>query len=159
LDCLFDLRKLLIICHYCKTPRANNLPLHTIQEMMAEFIWFSIVEEDTKPKFRDYPIIFAQGPSKKEIQKYSIIIKDLEIELPQNTSFIESFDYLIKTYYVLNINFPSILKVCFDFIMLNIYKIKTKSKIDTKKPEIENRYSKPNNFLFNVESWIEQNSK
>lgn len=74
--------------------------------------------------------------------------------LPDNTSFFQAFDYLIQAYYVFNCDVPKILIVFFNFVMINIYEIETKSKYDPKKPNIEDNYMRPLDFLHKVQQYL-----
>ncbi|KAL5278046.1 hypothetical protein ACFFRR_002970 [Megaselia abdita] len=153
-DCLTGIRKLLTICHYTKTPNGPKNPSYTIQEMMKEFITYSTMDEDKKPEFKEHPIIVAQGSSKKAIWKYFIQIGDVLLELPHQTKCIRAVDYLLRCYYVFNIEFPKIISVFFNFIMVNIYDISIKSKYDPKKAKIEDLHSRSRDFLKKVQKYL-----
>lgn len=64
--------------------------------------------------------------------------------------FNQAFDNLLRTYYVLNIEFPKSISVFLNFIMVNIYEINVKSKIDTKRQKIESSNSSSSEFLCKV---------
>lgn len=72
------------------------------------------------------------------------------MELPVGISFLQAFDYLMRSYYVFNVSFPKILLVFFNFIMMNVYDVHVKSKWDPKKQKIEDTLSRPREFLRKV---------
>lgn len=108
-------------------------------------------------KSHSHPILFAEGASKKTIDKYSIKIENSFLELPANIKFFEAFDYLIQSFYVFNTEFPKSLTVFYNFVVMNIYDIEAKSKYDQKKPKIDDFHMRPKDFLHKVQKYLEGN--
>lgn len=113
------------------------------------------MDEDRKPEFKEHPIIVAQGSSKKAIWKYFLQIEDVLLELPQQTKFIGAFDYLLRSYYVFNVEFPKTISVFLNFLMVNVYEISVKSKYDQKKANIEDLHTRSREFLRKVQKCLQ----
>lgn len=116
---------------------------------------FLQMDEDKKLEFKEHPIIVAQGSSKKAVWKYFIQIGDNLLELPHQTKCIGAVDYLLRSYYVFNVEFPRILNVFFNFLMVNVYNISIKSKFDQKKAKIDDLHTRSRDFLRKVQKCLQ----
>lgn len=107
-------------------------------------------QRNERTKFNNipHPYIICVGDTKRSITQYALKIEDSElIYLSQGISFIEAFDYLVKSYYIYNYLFPENLETFFYYVMNFIYEIKyeiyivddsDKDNIKTKKKKMEN---------------------
>lgn len=104
--------------------------------------------------FKEHPVIVAQGSTKTDIHRYYIQIEGVLIDLPAETKFIEAVDYLTRSYYVFNIEFPKILSVFMNFVMIHIYDITIKSKHNKKKSRIDDPYTRTKDFWRRIQQYI-----
>ncbi|KAL5278039.1 hypothetical protein ACFFRR_002965 [Megaselia abdita] len=109
------------------------------------------MDDDVTPEFKDHPIIVARGNSKKDIQKYFIQMESTLIDLPEKTEFIQAFDYLVRSYYVFNVDFPKELSVFMNFIITNVYRLHIKSKLNTGEVKIDDLPSQSKEFWERME--------
>ncbi|KAL5278212.1 hypothetical protein ACFFRR_003081 [Megaselia abdita] len=147
-----NIRKFFAIFHY--TNKSEEEMTYTLPDMIQYFIQFSNIVDGSPSETKDYPIIVAEAHSKKDIRKYYIQVQNALIKLPEKTQFVEAFDYLVKCYYVFNFDFPKVLSVFLNFIMINIYDINVKSRFDTKRSKIENLPTRSREFWRKIKKQI-----
>lgn len=68
-----------------------------------------------------------RGLSKTDPALFSIYVESMEIALDEGISFYEAFDYLIKSFYIFNFDFPSQIELVYTFIINYIYEIQYKA--------------------------------
>lgn len=86
------------------------------------------------------PTMIAIESENPAIRKYKLSLEFITIDLPTGSSFFDSIDYLIKSFFVFNLQFPLMLNEFYTFIVCKIYNIK---QYDIPRFDGENDVSKP----------------
>ncbi|GAB0089488.1 hypothetical protein DMENIID0001_040350 [Sergentomyia squamirostris] len=91
-----------------------------LDQAFLDFIIFSSENEDFQSQ--DYPVILAQGSSRRRIEKFYVAFDGRRIVT--DNSFLDAFDILFKVFFIFDINFPDSLSNFYTYVAYYIFHIR-----------------------------------